>query len=305
MPIDVAIQNLRGSKENMPTLPDGVFYLTTDTLELFVGYQGINFKLGVPGMATVEVNGNANPTHFIEPNADGSINIAAASPLSVTGSITANAGSGTFVTDDLASNPAGSPAPTNAMYIGANKAGVLTGLLLDTNGNLNVNISDVGGNAATTKGVQPATAIPTQDLKDSGRVIKVFTATFTAATTEAMVTLTPVSDGVAGSTGTSFPVTAGKRLRLQAIMLTCFNATAAIHACQVNVRMNPTGAVTTASPLIGTVAVSTSAATANLSASQAQAFPDGVELSGNMQIGVSQVGVALAGQTVVLIGYEY
>jgi hypothetical protein len=34
-------------------------------------------------------------------------------------------------------------------------------------------------------------------------------------------------------------------------------------------------------------------------------FPDGIELSGNMQFGISQVGTATAGNTVTLIGYEY
>ncbi len=137
------------------------------------------------------------------------------------------------------------------------------------------------------------------------RVVRTFAATFTAATSEGMVTLTPSLDGVPGTPGTSFAVTAGKRLRLSAIMLTCFNATAAIHACQVNLRINGSGAAVVSSPLAATVAVSTAAATANLAASQAQSLADGLELTGAMQLGVSQVGIALAGQTVVLVGYEY
>ncbi len=137
------------------------------------------------------------------------------------------------------------------------------------------------------------------------RVVRTFAAAFTAATSEGMVTLTPSLDGVPGTPGTSFAVTAGKRLRLSALMLTCFNATAAIHACQVNLRINGTGAAVVSSPLAATVAASTAAATANLAASQAQSLADGLELTGAMQLGVSQVGIALAGQTVVLVGYEY
>jgi hypothetical protein len=34
-------------------------------------------------------------------------------------------------------------------------------------------------------------------------------------------------------------------------------------------------------------------------------FPDGFELSGNMQFGISQIGTATAGNTVTLVGYEY
>lgn len=155
------------------------------------------------------------------------------------------------------------------------------------------------------KGIQGTNALMSQDFKDSGRVIKVFTASFTAAVTEALVSLTPVADGVAGAANTTFTVTAGKRLRLQTLFLTCFNTTAAIHACQVNLRIINTGAVSVASPIVGTIAVSTAAATATLAASQAQSFPDGLELSGTMQFGISQIGIALAGQTVVLVGYEY
>lgn len=155
------------------------------------------------------------------------------------------------------------------------------------------------------KGVQGVNALMTQDFKDSGRVAKVYTATFSATTTAGLVSLTPITDGVAGTAGTSFSITAGKRFRIQAIMLTCFNATAAIHACQVNLVISPSGAVTTSSPNVATVAVTTASATANLSASQAQSFSDGYEISGTQQFGIEQQGIALAGQTVILMGYEY
>jgi len=170
--------------------------------------------------------------------------------------------------------------------------------------------TQVGGTSGLTgdtqaKGVQGTIALMVQDFKDAGRVVKVFTAQFTAAAAEALVSLTPISDGTPGAAATSFGVTAGKRFRIQAILLTCFNVTAAIHACQVNLRIAPSGAITTATPIHGTVAATTAAATINLAASQAQSFPDGLELSGTMQFGISQIGIALAGQTVVLVGYEY
>jgi hypothetical protein len=121
-----------------------------------------------------------------------------------------------------------------------------------------------------------------------------------------MITLTPVSDGTAGSTGTTFSITATKRFRIQAIALTLFNTTAAIRGCQINLRVSASGAVTTATPIVGTCGASTAAATTGLSASALVAgIPDGLELSGTMQLGISQIGIALAGQTVTLIGYEY
>ncbi len=156
------------------------------------------------------------------------------------------------------------------------------------------------------KGVQGNNALVTQDFKDSGRVMKIFSATFTPSVAEAMVTLTPISDGVAGATSTSFTVTSGKRLRLQNIAAAIFNTTAAIRSLVVNLRMTSTGAVTTASPLVSTLGVpSTAAATASLTQGNQISLPDGMEFSGTMQIGISAEGIALAGCTVTLIGYEY
>jgi hypothetical protein len=71
---NLALQVIRGLAADIPVLVDGEFYLATDTGQLYVGLGGINFQIGVPGMATVQVQGNANPTHYIEPRADGTVN---------------------------------------------------------------------------------------------------------------------------------------------------------------------------------------------------------------------------------------
>jgi hypothetical protein len=157
----------------------------------------------------------------------------------------------------------------------------------------------------TTKGVQAASTTPIQNIIDSGRVIKIFSASFSAATTEAMVTITPISDGTAGATGTSFTVTAGKRLRIQSFSVTTKNAGAAIQGVVCNLRIAASGAVIATSPLAATVGAGTLSATANNVAGAAMDFPDGLELSGTMQLGISQVGTATAGNVVTLIGYEY
>lgn len=174
-------------------------------------------------------------------------------------------------------------------------------------GNGQVSLDEINGTAfvGATKGVQPALALPTQNLIDSGRVKKIFSATFTAATTEALVTLTPITDGVAGTTGTSFSVTAGKRFRLQSACIITRNAGAAAQGVVIQVRQTSTGAITTTSPLIGTVAAGTGIAVANVSAANCYTFADGIEFSGTEQFGVSQVGSATANNTVVLTGFEY
>lgn len=178
---------------------------------------------------------------------------------------------------------------TNALPTGANKIGTV----------------DIATAPATAKGTQGANGVPTQDLKDAGRVMKVYSASFTAATTEALVTLTPISDGTAGGTATSFTVTSGKRLRLQSICVTTRNAGAGGQGVVVNLRMTATGAITATSPLVGTVSSGTALAVANITAQGCAVISDGQEFSGTMQFGLTQVGTATANNTVVLTGYEY
>ncbi len=287
MPRNVALQVVRGVKANLPTLLDGEFYFATDTGELYVGLSGFAMRVALMAVPIPIQDSAGNNLTSTAGALD--INIKSdALPLPVTATSL--------------------PLPTGA----ATEASV-------TNGNQKTQVTNFPATQSTTqvggssglvgdtqaKGVQGTVALMVQDFKDAGRVVKIFTSQFTAATTEGLVTLTPTSDFVAGAPATTFAVTSGKRFRIQGLFLTCFNITAAIHACQVNLRISPTGAVTGTSPIAGTVATSTAAATINLANSQAQSFPEGLELSGSMQFGISQIGIALAGQTVVLVGYEY
>lgn len=264
----------------MPVLGDGEFYFATDKTRLFVGLGGGAFEVGI---MSVQIQDSA-----------GNLLTSTAGALDV--NIKSESGSVPITGSVIVSNfPATQP---------------VSGSISVINFPASQPTTQVGGNSGLvgdtqTKGVQGTVALMVQEFKDAGRVIRTFTASFTAAAAEALVTLTPATDGTPAATGTSFTVTAGKRFRIEAMFLTCFNVTAAIHACQVNLRMSATGAVTTSSPIIGTVGVTTPAATIGEAISQAQSFPDGMELSGTMQFGISQIGIALAGQTVVLVGYEY
>lgn len=132
---------------------------------------------------------------------------------------------------------------------------------------------------------------------------------FTAATTEALVTLTPSSDYVDGSTGTSFTITGGKRFVVLGLDCATRNAGAAVQGVTVRLRASASGAVTTSSPVIAQCNAGTLSATANIiagsSTSVSQGWPVVVELSGTQQLGVSQIGTATAGNDVVVRGYEY
>jgi hypothetical protein len=132
---------------------------------------------------------------------------------------------------------------------------------------------------------------------------------FTAATSEALVTLTPSADWVDAATGTSFTVTSGKRLVLVALYSSSKAAGAAVQAVTVKLRASASGAVTTSSPVVAMCSAGVVSATANITngsvAQISQSWPTVIELSGAMQFGISQVGTATAGNDVSLLTYEY
>lgn len=158
-----------------------------------------------------------------------------------------------------------------------------------------------------TKGTQAVNGWSVQNLKDAGRVNKIFVATAaTGATTEALVTLTPYSAMVAGGTATTFAVTAGKTLRLQSMSVTWRNNTAVAGGVTVRLRVNSAGAAIVTSPVILALNASTALATIGSGTTSFIDFPDGVELSGTMQLAITQVSVgAVVGYDVSLFGFEY
>jgi hypothetical protein len=157
-----------------------------------------------------------------------------------------------------------------------------------------------------TKATQGANGFSTQDLKDAGRVLCTFTASgVTGNATEALVTLTPYRDLVAGSTATTFAVTASKRLRLQNITVTWRNNTAAAGAVTIRFR-TLAGTVLVTSPVQLSLNATTASAAIGGGATSFVNFPDGVELSGTMQFGLTQLAqTAVVGFDVHVIGYEY
>lgn len=160
------------------------------------------------------------------------------------------------------------------------------------------------GDDGTARDASDAFPLPVA-LKASHRTQRAWTATFTAATTEGLITLTPQTDGANGTTGTSFVVTNGKRLKLTGLTVHTRNAGAAVQAAIVNLRINNAGAVTTTSPLLASAVAGTGVATAN--ASNGMTVPLDIDIlgDGTKQIGISQIGTATANNTVTLHGYEY
>lgn len=159
---------------------------------------------------------------------------------------------------------------------------------------------------AIAKGVQGTNGVTTQDLKDAGRVMVSFSATQIAGVTvEALISLTPYRDLVVGTAATTFAVTAGKRLRIQSMTVTWRNNTAAAGGVTVRLRFLA-GVVAVTSPVYASLNASTGLATIGSGTSAFEDFPDGLELSGTMQLGISQIATgAVSGFDINVIGYEY
>ncbi len=160
-----------------------------------------------------------------------------------------------------------------------------------------------------TKGTQGSTGYSVQDLKDSGRVYCNFSSAAVATvTSEALITLTPYRDLVAGSTGTTFAVTSNKRLRLQQMVVTV-RCTSTVNVGGVVRLRFLAGTVLVGSPVHVSVACQGSnLATAVIGNAQTFAvdIPEGLELSGTMQLGMTQLFSATSATVEVqLIGYEY
>jgi hypothetical protein len=158
----------------------------------------------------------------------------------------------------------------------------------------------------TAKGTQGAAALTTQNILDSGRVSFVAVASaVTGVTTEALVSLTPVRTVTAGSAATTLTVTAGKTLRLQALVLTIRNTTTTQAGAIIRVRMNNT-TVTATSQEFFAVGATTIGAIAGYASSSTFDMPNEFEISGTTQFGISQLCSSTSCTLdIMLCGFEY
>lgn len=165
----------------------------------------------------------------------------------------------------------------------------------------------------TSAGVRDAGAnkgfLGVQEGHRTGRALKTYATVgdtgITGAVATTLVTMTPYEGLVAGTPATTFAVTANKKLALQQMCVTWRNNTAVVGAVTIRFRMLA-GTVLVGSPIHLSLNASTLSAVAGSGATECAQFPDGFELSGAMQFGVTQQAQsAVAGFSVELQGYEY
>jgi hypothetical protein len=143
-----------------------------------------------------------------------------------------------------------------------------------------------------------------QDLKDSGRKYIIITLDALAGiTTEALATMS-INAGGTVTAATTYTVTAGKTLRLQFFGTSAKNTSTA--ATDSRMRVRTAASVLATSPIIIANECGTPAAVANVGATDETPIPDGIEIAGGQQIGISHIESATT-STVSgnLIGYEY
>ena len=161
-----------------------------------------------------------------------------------------------------------------------------------------------------TKGTQGSVGFSTQDLKAAGRAIvnaATAIAGVTCVTAEALLALNISRDGAATASATSHAVTSGKRWRITGLIASVRSSSAAVLSGRVALRMNPSGAATATSPVIAIASMTQQAAALTEAGDTCVlTFPDGIEVSGTMQVGLSQVCSAITGVVYAsLIGHEY
>ena len=172
----------------------------------------------------------------------------------------------------------------------------------------NLNATVVGG--TLTKGTQGATGFSVQDLKDSGRTYLTLTATATAGVTaEALLSMSQNKGGTVTAAVSSYTITNGKTLRIQAITISVRAAAAAVPFSRVTLRSNTAGATTATSNVVFQCPeVFGISATSGVGGQISVDIPDGLEIAGNVtiSIGLSHLdSVATAIINFTLCGYEY
>lgn len=166
---------------------------------------------------------------------------------------------------------------------------------------------------SATKGSQPVDsfALPTQDLKDSGRsFVAIDIDAYTLTASDAVMTFQTNKAGTVTGSLTTYAITSAKILRLQELHCTLKQTTATAASAIVRLRLNTGGACVVGSGLVQSFQIvaptGTSAAELGVDAMEVT-FPDGMEFTGaSWNICISAIGSSANGTLVCgITAYEY
>lgn len=161
--------------------------------------------------------------------------------------------------------------------------------------------------APVAKGIQAAFALPTQNLKDSGRArVSVTFQAVAPAVADTLLTLVKVTNGAVAAGATSIGVAAGKTLRISSITLSIKANAAAAAFATLTFRQNPAGPTALTSISEMRVDVGNTAATIGASDKVEVIFPDGMEFTGAQTFGCSLAAQAITNiMSISINGFEY
>lgn len=184
-------------------------------------------------------------------------------------------------------------------------------------GNGQVSLDEVNGLpfSTTTKAVQATNFLPTQNTFDSGRSSRTINLDSFAvtATTEVLNTMSYSTDNGTVTTGTSYTVTAAKRLRIQSItgMIHTIAGNTTSIMCLVRIRINNAGAALVTSPVQFVMALSGTAVPNGASGPVSISIPNGYEVIAGAGIGVTTTCPGFVATTAApkvdlsITGFEY
>jgi hypothetical protein len=164
---------------------------------------------------------------------------------------------------------------------------------------------------AGTALAQGMAAGSTRDRTFATRTLVTLTAdAVTPAASETLVTVAKLVGDTVTAGVTTYAVSAGKALRVQAIRVAFTQTSTTVVKVRVRLRTLSSGACIATSPLVATVELGplTTTAVANTATSQSEiVIPDGLEFSGaTRNICFSAIATSAAGTlTLTLIGFEY
>jgi hypothetical protein len=164
---------------------------------------------------------------------------------------------------------------------------------------------DVGAAGASSP-VTASNPMPTRDLKDTGRTYITITLDATGGiTSEALATALSVNKGGTNTINqTSYTVTSGKTLRVIFLGSSVKNTTTT--AVNSRLRLRTAATVSATSPIAIANEAGSATAVANMTATDDTAIPEGLEIAGGQQIGISHIETSSSSTvSCCLIGYEY
>jgi hypothetical protein len=161
----------------------------------------------------------------------------------------------------------------------------------------------------SAKGTQGTNALAVQRQMDAGRnPITFYLDQVTGITTEALATMNITKGLVAQATATAYTVTAGKTLHIQSIVATIRDTSTTLVTSRVRVRAVASGSVAANSPVVFALELPNIPGTAAAGAGTAESvdFPDGLELPGGSQLGLTHIESATTSAiSVCVVGFEY